>query len=149
VCSYAYTEKLHGVEFSIPCTDVIQKRYLLVSNTSPTCHVVVAKSTPSPPPYACIAAKSCGEMFLRRGLRRSPSSLNIRSHSQLEAGIESTSLTEVGILILECYPVLDWLKRVGRVPLRHQTCQQSSRAASNLGASQAKDRGLINENVMA
>ena len=39
----------------------------------------------------CIAAKSSGEIFRLRGSNRSPSSLKTRSHSQLEAGIESTS----------------------------------------------------------
>jgi hypothetical protein len=38
----------------------------------------------------CIAAQSSGHIPRRRGSNRSPSSLNMRSHSQLEAGIELT-----------------------------------------------------------
>ena len=39
----------------------------------------------------CIAAKSSADIPRRRGCSRSPSSLNMRSQSQLEAGIEITS----------------------------------------------------------
>jgi hypothetical protein len=41
---------------------------------------------------SCSAASSCAPILRRRGSRRSPSSLNKRSHSQLEAGMVNISI---------------------------------------------------------
>jgi hypothetical protein len=30
---YAYTEVLHSVQFSVPCTDAVQKLYLSISDS--------------------------------------------------------------------------------------------------------------------
>jgi hypothetical protein len=43
----------------------------------------------------CIAARSYREILHRRGSRRLPSSLNMRSHSLLESGIDSMSIANL------------------------------------------------------
>jgi hypothetical protein len=90
-----------SIELSLPSP--LSSHVLVLYNSSISLSVIVdfAAISSSPKPALlhllthCIAAKSLGDIPRQRGSSRSPSSLNIRSHSQLEARIDSTSRTSL------------------------------------------------------
>jgi hypothetical protein len=121
-----------GVEFLLRLTDrppihIVHRVELLVGEAPHLISLIAAPGPSfSPPSRAVDTAKSSGDIPRRRGSNRSPNSLLTRSHSQLEAVMESTSIASLLMSDWARFCSMNEPKVVGRGhETPNQTCYQS------------------------